>query len=316
MRPLTISLKAMNTDVVLKANQYADASTVSTLEKRMRTWLERFEETASRFREDSVLSEWNRTEPGKPYRLSGELYELVELADQYRSKTGSVFNPYLADELSNLGYNRSFEEMDREQYSQDKVIKQHTNDARKSFITFNRGSNEVTKQTSFSFDAGGIGKGWAVDRLKAMAAVQGVSDGLVDAGGDMAVWGPADKLIGIASPFDDNCDIVQFLTNEAAVATSNSVYRSWKIGSRKVNHILDGRSGQPVSTPVIQATVMTNSTTAEAEVLAKVLLILGEKEGMKWLVERFPEAGCVCINKDGRLMMNKSFSLYAREVKF
>ncbi|WP_342431510.1 hypothetical protein [Neobacillus sp. FSL H8-0543] len=58
--------------------------------------------------------------------------------------------------------------------------------------------------------------------------------GIVDGGGDMAMWSNGDKTwkIGVMDPFDEEKHIGFFIKN-GGIATSNIIYRSWMQGESK-----------------------------------------------------------------------------------
>jgi FAD:protein FMN transferase len=69
-----------------------------------------------------------------------------------------------------------------------------------------------------SIDLGGIAKGYAVDRAVAALSAHGCSSGLVNAGGDLRVFGPESRTILLRSP-DGSFNAVE-LWNESLAASS------------------------------------------------------------------------------------------------
>ena len=143
-------------------------------------------------------------------------------------------------------------------------------------------------------DLGGVAKGWAADQ--AVRALSAVGPALVDAGGDIAVSGPRTDgspwAIGVADPFEDDqqCDLL--LLTGGGVATSGRDYRRWQQGGRWQHHLIDPRTGLPSTSDVVSATVIA-PTASEAEVAAKVVLLLGSVAGLRWLEARPTLAGCI-----------------------
>jgi thiamine biosynthesis lipoprotein len=64
------------------------------------------------------------------------------------------------------------------------------------------------------------------------------------------------------------------------LATSSTRRRRWLAAGREVSHLIDPRTGEPVTSPVVSATV-TAETAVEAEAGAKAVLLLGER-GLAW----------------------------------
>ena len=65
-----------------------------------------------------------------------------------------------------------------------------------------------------------------------------------------------------------------------ALATSSTARRAWTVAGHRVSHLIDPRTGDPVQSPVVSATV-TAATALEAEAGAKAVLLMGT-EGLAW----------------------------------
>jgi len=101
----------------------------------------------------------------------------------------------------------------------------------------------------------------------------------VFAGGDVAVKGMAPDAAGwkvnISDPRNVNEFIDTVLLSRGGLATSSPM--GWKINS--ANHIIDPRTHKSSDSDVLQATVIAQNST-QAEVLAKMCVILGSQEGI------------------------------------
>ena len=146
----------------------------------------------------------------------------------------------------------------------------------------------VSLPAGIALDFGGIGKGWAVDRMVAILRhAHGVRGGLVNAGGDLRVWGEApdaaaDWTVGVEDPRDADRDRAILGVTDSAVATSSTAYRRWRRGDRWVHHLLDPRTGRPAETDLAAVTVVGPSA-MWAEIHAKVALLHGEAGGRAYL---------------------------------
>jgi thiamine biosynthesis lipoprotein len=159
-------------------------------------------------------------------------------------------------------------------------------------------------------DFGGMAKGWAADQ--AARRLSSVAPALVDAGGDIAV---SDAMasgeawpIAIADPFKADADLDLLMVNRGGVATSGRDYRRWQREGKWLHHIIDPRTGAPAETDVLTATVI-GPTTAEAEVAAKVALILGSQTGMQWIEAR-PELAGLLVLENGQVVRSRRLDKY------
>ncbi len=122
-------------------------------------------------------------------------------------------------------------------------------------------------------DLGGTAKGWTCDR-----AVENGLASVVSAGGDIRS-ARADTVVPIIDPWGEV--VATLPLGRGALATSSQTRRRWKAGNHTVSHIIDPRTMTPTESPVLSASA-TAQTAFEAEVAAKVILLLGA-DGLDWV---------------------------------
>jgi thiamine biosynthesis lipoprotein len=149
-------------------------------------------------------------------------------------------------------------------------------------------------------DLGGIGKGWAADRAGAM--LQPLGAGMVSAGGDVRPWGdqPGSEpgqgwLVALDHPEQPGRDLAWLRVRDGAVATSSVTARRWAGG----HHLINPRTARPADTDLLGVTALAPAV-VQAEVAAKVALILGRKAGLDWLATQ-PDVEAVVIDDANRL---------------
>ena len=136
------------------------------------------------------------------------------------------------------------------------------------------------------FDLGAIAKGFAVDAACRALPSELPFDGLlVDLGGNLrAVRGT--WRTGVRNPFGDGYAAVVALAEGESVATSGNYERFVERDGVRHSHILDGRTGEPV-TGVAGVTVVTPPALGAtlADGLSTTLFVLGPEEGTRFLRE-------------------------------
>lgn len=120
-------------------------------------------------------------------------------------------------------------------------------------------------------------------------------------------------FIGVQDPWDEQAEIVQLWLHHAGIATSNVLHRRWKQGDKSNHHILHGHTGEPAESDVVQATVLAPSAT-EAEVVAKVLCMLGSEKGAAWINDYDPHLGYMIVKQTGEITLNRAVYQYAVKV--
>jgi len=170
--------------------------------------------------------------------------------------------------------------------------------------TFDTGGGRV--------DLGGIAKGCAVDAAFDRIRAAGVSNILVNLGGNMRGSGtgrkPGGWAVGVRNPFAQGSILGTVrLTGGMAVATSGHYERFVVMDGRRYAHIMDPRTGRPV-TGMAGVTVV-SPTAGEADALSTALFVLGPEEGEK-LLASFPDSRALFVpdEQPTRLIMTPGFA--------
>jgi thiamine biosynthesis lipoprotein len=294
---------AMDSQILIYGKQQPNKSWQASIIR----WFLHVEKTWSRFREESELSYFNRQPINQPIKVSHYFYQLLKTAQTYADLTDYLFNPFLASEIAALGYNRSSSHLSTEVSPQKSEFSPIPGK-----LLFDESTGTVIKTNKKKVDLGGIAKGWAADFAKLwLQSIVGIDSGLVDAGGDLIAWtvGEDTWKIGIQDPFDEKQDILTVEIQNGAVATSNKLHRTWIQNGKKRHHILNGRTGLPAETDVVQATVFASSV-VEAEVVTKVLCMHSFNDAKDWAQEHVPHLAYLLVKDDGSIYMSKEISNY------
>ena len=137
----------------------------------LRSSSEELEQRWSRFLPDSEVSQLNRTS-GRVCVVSDLTFELVSRAEQARVATSGAFNPLMLDQLEQLGYDRTWDRVERDRRD---VVE--TQAASVEPIELFADACAVRLPEGTRFDPGGIGKGLAGDLVAVGAAERGCAVG-------------------------------------------------------------------------------------------------------------------------------------------
>ncbi len=130
-------------------------------------------------------------------------------------------------------------------------------------------------------DLGGIAKGYGVDRAVEVLRQHGITQALVDVGGDLYALGTAPGgdpwEIGIRNPDDSEGLIGTLKVADAAVATSGTYLQYFRYRGRRYHHLIDPVTGSPRQTPEESLTIRADRC-MEADVAATALFGLSRPE--------------------------------------
>lgn len=136
-------------------------------------------------------------------------------------------------------------------------------------------------------DLGAIAKGYAVDVAWERLRAAGHTNLLIDLGGNLRVMGEAAPgrggwRTGVRNPFDENALVGLFLLRDGeAVATSGNYERFVEINGIRYAHIMDARTGTPVTGMAGTTVIAPNAMLADA--LSTTLFVLGPEKGLALL---------------------------------
>ncbi|WP_345713760.1 FAD:protein FMN transferase, partial [Kineococcus glutinatus] len=250
--------------VVTSPPELADARAIVEAE------LARVDAACSRFRDDSELAAVERR-AGTGVEVSPLLAELVAQALLAAERTGGDVDPTLADAMCALGYDR-----DVDRFAVRGVPVRVVARVRHDWRAVRLRGRELTLPPGTRLDLGATAKAVAADRCAA-AVHEALGCGvLVSLGGDIATAGPApggwwDVLVsdGPQEPAS-----VVALPPGAALATSSTLSRRWRMGTRELHHVLDPRTLAPVA-PVWRTASVAAASCAAANTASTAALVRG-----------------------------------------
>lgn len=157
---------------------------------------------------------------------------------------------------------------------------------------------------------GGIGKGYAADRAKSILIKAGVTSGIVNAAGDLTVWGTQPDgqpwTIGIADPDRKDSPFASFKLTNASVATSGSYEKYVMIGGQKYSHTIDPKTGYPVR-GIKSVTIICNSAEI-ADAMATPVTVMGIRNGLG-LIDQLQDIACIIIDDEDHVYTSKNINL-------
>lgn len=260
----------------------------------VRTLFTEWEQTLSRFLPESELSRLNQ-HAGTATAVSELLYAVLATALTAAQTTEGVYDPALLEQLTQIGYDRTFDELRPAHFSP--LFPGEPGGGWRG-IRVDSIHRSVKLPRGIKLDFGGIAKGMAVDAAIEQLRQSGINSALVNAGGDLAVLGlpPAAEVWSLAVPGRGRENSWTIPLRSGAIATSGIAYRRWWQGETLWHHLLDPRTGLPAESDLWSVTVVADRC-EQAEVAAKVAFIRGSQRGEDFLQKRHLAA--LLVRNDG-----------------
>ena len=253
---------------------------LAKLERMVRV-IEETEAELSTWRDDSVLSAVNGQPVGTPLPVPAAICGLFSRIAQWHAATDGAFDPAVGNLIKAWGLRGEGREPgDREALAAlaasgfDKLV-------------LDAVSCAVTRRAAVILDAGGFGKGEALDRVRE-AERDRRGAWFIDFGGQVAVSGESSDgpwSVGLAHPAQRQKAVLEFTLVAGSIATSSGSERDRVTGDgRRIGHIVDPRNGRPVNRT--GSVTVWHENAFVADVLSTALYVMGRKEGIAWAAPR------------------------------
>jgi len=257
----------------------------------------RLDALLSNYRPESEWSRINREAAARPVAVSPELFRLLSDCVEYSLASDGTFDVTVGPLMRAWGFfggERRVPSPQQIREALELVGYRHVQlNARKRTVHFDRPGVEI--------DPGGVGKGYAVDRMVEILRARGIRNALVAASGS-SIFGlgnppedPRGWPINIADPWDHRKNAAQVFLKDMSLSTSGSYEQSFRVSGHRYSHIMDPRRGVPAESSA-QVTVIAPRA-IDSEVWAKPYFI----QGNAWTAAHKPKSWRVlyCENNPG-----------------
>ena len=228
---------------------------------------------------ESDVSRMNRDAYREAVRIHPWTWQVLKAAREFSRNTDGIFDVTIAAQLAKWNY----------------LPKNGARFGKVSWRDIILGSSgHVRFRRPLLIDLGGIAKGFAVDRAVELLQRKHVMAGIVNAGGDLRVFGSASQLVHLRHPTQPVRTAGAVRLRERAIATSGIYFARTKNRGHCVSPILDGRTSGAASDLISVTVAAANCMTADA--LTKVVFALRERAAP--LLTRY-SADALLLEKDG-----------------
>jgi thiamine biosynthesis lipoprotein len=182
----------------------------------------------------------------------------------------------------------------------------------------------IKKDPRIMFDASAIAKGYGVDIVADYLESKGISNYMVEIGGEIRAKGNSNKKrawrVGIDQPIDDPSSLSRQIQDvlelkNGALATSGNYRQFYVKDGKKYAHTIDPRLGYPVQHSLLSASVVA-PTCMKADAYATAFMVLGLEKSIE-IVQNDPEleAYFIYTDEEGSLATFTSEKLKAQILK-
>lgn len=299
--PVKLQGKAIGTSYLIVAYNLPDGLDAKKMQQGVEQVVADVNYVMSLFQPDSELSRFNAYKGADWFAVSKDLTGVVGKAKQVSLLTGGAFDITVAPLVNIWGFGpekRSGKIPTAEQ------VKKAQAEMGTDFVLVRNEPPALKKlRPSISIDLSAIAKGYCVDAVSGWLEQCGISDFMVEIGGEIrtvgAKPGNASWLIGVEKPIASGRAVQAVIElGGRAIATSGDYRNYFEADGKRYSHIIDPLSGKPLSHNLVSVSVVEESCTM-ADALATALMVLGPEQGIRLAEKRNLSAFFIVKTADG-----------------
>lgn len=263
--PLQVSGRTMGTTWSLKVR--ASSLTDSACRAGVQAQLDLVENLLSTWREDTPVARFNHTASTAPQPLPDELLPLLRHGQTLAELTGGAYDLTIGPLVRAWGYGPPPRPSVPPGPDEIAGLRQRTGWEK---LTLSQ-AGAAKAHPQLEIDLTSLAEGWALDRAAQWLRDQGVSDFLLEAGGELRSSGAWRVAIELPSG--------PLLLTSQSLSTSGTYRQSRTRAAGAESHLIDPRTGSPVRHRTITVSVLAaDSLTADS--WATALNVLGVEAGL------------------------------------
>lgn len=303
-----LSGQTMGTTWSVKMVGMPAGANLPQLQQDLKLLLESINRQMSTYQSDSEISQFNQSDAGW-VEVSPDLVAVTEMALSLAAKTEGAYDPTVGPLVNLWGFGPAAMSLTVPEANR---ITELMSEVGYQRLQVERDSGRIYQPGNSYLDLSSIAKGFAVDKMAAYLTLRGQQNFLVEIGGELRASGakPDNQpwRIAIEQPMAGIRDVATIVDLEnIAVATSGDYRNFFEDQGRQWTHIIDPRTGYPVTHQTGSVTVL-HDTCAWADAWATAFMVLGPNEGLK--IAEQQQLAVLFLVREGDQVVEYSSSAY------
>jgi thiamine biosynthesis lipoprotein len=276
-----ITGSTMGTFYTVKVTELPRGLDIDDLEGNIDKILESVNDQMSTYRQDSELSRLNSSPSTAWVDVSPEMMTVMTEAVYISRLTHGAFDVTVGPLVNLWGFGP---QPMTEKVPTDEAIREALAKTGYRHIKIRAMPPAVKKDLAELYiDLSGIAKGYAVDKIADYLESLGISNYLVEVGGEMRGKGLNARglpwIIAIEKPVSGERAVERLIHMEdKGLATSGDYRNYFEINGQRFSHTINPETGRPITHKLASVTVISSSS-MRADALATALMVLGPEQG-------------------------------------
>ncbi|MCD4819751.1 MAG: FAD:protein FMN transferase [Candidatus Cloacimonetes bacterium] len=240
-----------------------DKNVASTVEKAFHL-IKRYENKLSYFDENSTLFKINES-TSDSIMIDDDFYIILSLADDLYTKTDLLYDITIGELLDVWDFDKMI-------VPSEDAIQMALSKTDFNRISFTK--NYLYNPQYLKITFGSIAKGFIIDKVVKFLQKNNVESGLINAGGDIKIFGKDKKIkIGIQHPRKEQNEVIEVVNiKNNSIVTSGDYERVFEFEGKRYHHILNPKTGYPTDEMISITVIHPSALIADAYATGLFLL--------------------------------------------
>lgn len=232
--------------------------------------------------------------------VSSEMFSLLRKCENIWKMTEGAFDPAIGNLIDVTGFEKGTPEL-----PSDSKVKESLKKIGWKNIELKK-ENVLVKPRGLKISFNAIVPGYAADRVANILSNFGISEYLINVGGEVFARGGNWK-IGIQHPRRQNELIGTVMLNGMGISTSGDYEQYFKKEGKRYSHLLDPRTGYPAN--LCESVTIISKETSLADALSTGIFVLGPVKGIE-LIEQLENVEGLIVDTSGTIYKSSGFEKY------
>lgn len=282
-----------------------------TIEAAVNARLASIDKTFSNYRADSVIEGFNNHPSSDSQWVGDEIVDLFSIARNVSQASQGCYDLTIKPLFDLWGFQGESMTIPDEATLQEALAKIGQD---KVIVVDN---THLQKPADIRVDVSSVAQGYSVEQISQLLEQHDIPHYLVEIGGELKTQGHKPDgsawRIAVEKPLPGEQRLLKILTlpkdHPMAVMTSGTYRHYFDVNGQRYSHILDARTGKPVTHDLVAVTVLHENPTI-ADAWSTALLCLGQQQGLQ--IANTAQIKALFIQQQGKeLLETKSQALQA-----
>lgn len=254
---------------------------------------------------ESEISKINAAAGVEPVQVTPEVYELLQIADEYAEASDGKFNYAIGPitDLWRIGYE------DARKPAQAEIDEALTKIDFRQVVLDEEEQSVFLPEEGMMLDLGAIAKGYMTDKVRELFASEGVTTAVIDLGGNVFVMGGSPTRdgaawnVGVQDPMAPRGQSIgRMMQKDRSIVTSGVYERYLEVDGVLYHHLMNPETGYPFENEIAGVSIVSEQS-VDGDALSTQIFGMGLEQGLSY-INRRDDVEAVFITKEKQVFIS------------